>query len=153
MKISRYSNWKVFRHGPFWSSWERTSHDPQNQVGVVSPTGIQKGQGTRCVDSADTVCVQEFPVHLNVDGLRVLPADFLSPRLKSLVASLVSALATHQIWTSGYCAHHILRAYARWFNTCTLKVMRIKPSAGCLRCEHSFLPLASKVLTSWRSFI
>ena len=41
---------------------------------------IRKGKA-RCVDSADTVCVQEYRVHLNVDGLRVLPVDFLSPRL------------------------------------------------------------------------
>jgi len=26
MKIFRYSNLKVFQHGPFWSSWERTFH-------------------------------------------------------------------------------------------------------------------------------
>jgi len=51
---------------------------PQNQVGVIGLTGmIQKGKARR-VDSADTVCVQEFHVYLNVDGLRLLPADFLS---------------------------------------------------------------------------
>ena len=54
-------------------------YDPQNQVGVISLTGmIQKGKARR-VDTADTVCVQEYHVHSNVDGLRVLPADFLSP--------------------------------------------------------------------------
>jgi len=53
--------------------------DPQNQVGVISLTGIiQKGK-VRRVDTADTECVQEYHVHSNVDGLRVLPADFLSP--------------------------------------------------------------------------
>jgi len=41
---------------------------------------IRKGKARR-VDSADIVCVQEYHVHSNVDGLRVLPADFLSPRL------------------------------------------------------------------------
>ena len=55
--------------------------DPQNQVGVIGLTGrIQKDKARR-VDTADTVCVQEYHVHLNVDGLRVLPADFLSTRL------------------------------------------------------------------------
>ena len=54
--------------------------DPQNQVGVIGLTGmIQKGKARR-VDSANTVCMQEYHVHSNVDGLRVLPADFLSPR-------------------------------------------------------------------------
>jgi len=54
--------------------------DPQYQVGVISLTGmIQKGKGRR-VDTADTVCVQEYHVHSNVIGLRVLPADFLSLR-------------------------------------------------------------------------
>ena len=38
-----------------------------------------KGKARR-VDTADTVCVQEYHVHSNVDDLRVLPADFLSPR-------------------------------------------------------------------------
>jgi len=74
----------------------RPIFDPQNQLGVVGPKGIRKDKA-RCVKSADMVCVQEYLVHLNVDGLRVLPADFLSPRLKSLPSSLVSALATHQI--------------------------------------------------------
>ena len=36
---------------------------------------IQKDKARR-VDTADTVCVQEY----HVDDLRVLPADFLSPR-------------------------------------------------------------------------
>jgi len=54
--------------------------DPQNQVGVIRLTGrIQKDKARR-VHTADTVCVQEYHVHSNVDGLRVLPADFLSPR-------------------------------------------------------------------------
>jgi len=53
--------------------------DSQNQVDVISLTGmIQKGKARR-VDSAHTVCVQEYHVHSNVDGLRVLPGDFLSP--------------------------------------------------------------------------
>ena len=49
---------------------------------------IQKGKA-RSVDSADTVCVQEYHVHSNVDGLRVLPADFLSPRRHHFVHTLV----------------------------------------------------------------
>jgi len=54
--------------------------DPQNQVGVIGLTGMmQKGKARR-VDTADTVCVQEYHVQSNVDGLRVLPTDFLSPR-------------------------------------------------------------------------
>jgi len=47
---------------------------------VIGLTGmIQKGKARR-VDSADTVCVREYHLHSNVDGLRVLPAEFLSPR-------------------------------------------------------------------------
>jgi len=45
---------------------------------------IQKDKARR-VDTADTVCVQEYHVHSNVDGLRVLPAAFLSPRRHHLV--------------------------------------------------------------------
>jgi len=54
--------------------------DPQNQVGVISLTGIIQKDKARRVDTANTVCVQEYHVHSNVDVLRVLPADFLSPR-------------------------------------------------------------------------
>ena len=55
--------------------------DPQNQVGVIGLTErIQKDKARR-VDTADTVCVQEYHVYSNVDGLRVLPADFLAPRV------------------------------------------------------------------------
>jgi len=53
--------------------------DPQNQVGVIGLTGMIQKYKTRRVDTADTVCVQEYHVHSNVDGLPVLPADFLSP--------------------------------------------------------------------------
>jgi len=49
--------------------------------GVIGLTGMIRKGKARCVDCADTVCVQEYHVHLNVDGLRVLPADFLSTRL------------------------------------------------------------------------
>ena len=73
--------------------------------------------------------------------------------LTSLRASMVCALATHQIWTNGYCAHHRLRAYVRWLHTCIPQVTWINPSAGCLSCEHSFSPLASKALTSWWSLV
>jgi len=67
--------------------------DPQNQVGVIGLTGRIEKDKTRRVDTADTVCVQEYHVHSNVDVLRVLPADFLSPRRHHFVC----ALTTHQI--------------------------------------------------------
>jgi len=54
--------------------------DPQNQVGVIGLRGMIQKDKTRRVDTPDTVCVQEYHVHSNVDGLRVLPAAFLSPR-------------------------------------------------------------------------
>ena len=66
--------------------------DPQNQTGVISLTGmIQKGKARR-VDSANTVCVQEYHVHSNVDGLRVLPADFLSPCRHHFAESCIHGL-------------------------------------------------------------
>ena len=37
MKISGYSNSKVFRHGPFWSSWERTFWSSWEIVAVRYP--------------------------------------------------------------------------------------------------------------------
>jgi len=96
--------------------------NPQNQVGVISLTGmIWKGKTCR-VDSADTVCVQEYHVHLNVDGLRVLPADFLSPRLHHFVYQwsvrcqpirferIVTVLITDCVHTPGDCT----RASPRW---------------------------------------
>jgi len=43
--------------------------DPQNQVGIISLTGMIQKVKARRVDSADTVCVQEYHVHSNVDGL------------------------------------------------------------------------------------
>jgi len=58
----------------------------------------------------------------------------------SISASMVCLPATCEIWTNIYCAHHRLRACAWWLHTCTLNVMHIKPSAGCLTCEHSFPP-------------
>ena len=57
-----------------------TVYDPQNQIGVISLTGRIQKDKARLVDIADTVCVQEYHVHSNVDDLRVLSADFLSPR-------------------------------------------------------------------------
>jgi len=54
--------------------------DAQNQVGVIGLTGRIQNDKTRRVYTVDTVCVQEYHVYSNVDGLRVLPADFLSPR-------------------------------------------------------------------------
>ena len=62
--------------------------DPQNQVGVIVLTGrIQKDKARR-VDTSNTVCVQEYHVYSNVEGLRVLPADFLSPRRHHFVGFL-----------------------------------------------------------------
>ena len=59
--------------------------DPRNQIGINGLTGrIQKGKARR-VETADTVCVKKYHVHSNVDGLRVLPADFLSPCLHPFV--------------------------------------------------------------------
>ena len=40
---------------------------------------IQRGKARRG-ETVNTVCVQEYHVHSNVEGLRVLSADFLSPR-------------------------------------------------------------------------
>jgi hypothetical protein len=76
---------------PFWPLFDHLNH-----LGVVSP--IQKGKA-RCVDSADMVCVREYPVHSHVDDLRFLSesADILSLGLKSPPAPLVCAPATHQI--------------------------------------------------------
>jgi len=59
--------------------------DPQNQVGVIGLTRMIQKDKTRRVHTADTVCVQEYHVYSNVDGLRVLPADWLSPRRHHLV--------------------------------------------------------------------
>ena len=54
--------------------------DPQNQVGVICLTGMIQKDKARLVDTPDTVCVQEYHLHSNVDGLRVLSADFLPRR-------------------------------------------------------------------------
>jgi len=58
----------------------------------------------------------------------------------SMSPSMVCLPATYEIWTNIYCTHHRLQVYAWWLNTCTLNAMHIKPSAGCLTCEHSFPP-------------
>ena len=48
--------------------------DPQNQIGVIGLTGmIQKGKA-RSVDSADTVCVQEYHVHFQPYGPLMTPS-------------------------------------------------------------------------------
>jgi len=96
--------------------------DPQNQVGVIVLTGmIWKGKA-RCVDSADTVCVQEYHVHLNVDDLWFLPADFLPPRLHHFkhpwslrwwpirFERMDTMLITDCMHTPGHCT----RASSRW---------------------------------------
>jgi len=58
----------------------------------------------------------------------------------SMSAFMVCLLATYEIWMNICCTHHRLRAYDWWLHTCTLNVVHIKPSAGCLTCEHSFPP-------------
>ena len=89
--------------------------DPQNQFGVIGLTErIQKDKARR-VDTADTVCVQEYHVNSNVDGLRVLPADFLSPRRHHFVHAwsvrcqpirferMTTVLITDCVYTPGAC--------------------------------------------------
>jgi len=61
--------------------------DPQNQVGVIGLTGMIQKDKTRRVDTADTMCVQEYHVYSNFDVLLVLPANFLSPRRHHFVHS------------------------------------------------------------------
>jgi len=45
------------------------------------------------------VCVQEYPMHLNVDGLRVLPVDFLSPCLPASMVSTLQPIRFEQMTT------------------------------------------------------
>jgi len=90
---------------------------------------IRKGKA-RCVDSADTVCVQEYHVHLNVDDLRVLPADFLCPRLHHFMhwwsvrwrpirfERMATMLITDCVHTPSDCT----RASSRWFASNHLEV-------------------------------
>ena len=68
--------------------------EPQNHLGVVGLIGKYKA---RCVDSADTVCVQDYHVHSHVVGLQVLSVGILSLGLKSPPAPSVCAPSTHQI--------------------------------------------------------
>jgi len=82
---------------------------------------IQTGKA-RCVDSANTVCVQEYHVHLNVDGLCVLPADFRTPRVHHFMhpwsvrrrpirfERMATVLITDCVHTLGDCT----RASYRW---------------------------------------
>jgi len=91
--------------------------DPQNQVGVIGLTGTIQKDKVRRVDTADTVCVQEYHVDSNVDGLRVLPADFLSPRRHHFVhpcsvrwepiriERMDTVLITDCVHTPGACTH------------------------------------------------
>ena len=92
--------------------------DPQNQIGVISLTGRIQKDKAYLVHTADTVCVQEYHVHSNVDGLRVLPADFLSPRRHHFVhpwsvywqpirfERMATALITDCVYTPGDCNVH-----------------------------------------------
>jgi len=95
--------------------------DPQNLVGVISLTGmIQKGKA-RHVDTGDTVCVQEYHVYSNVDGLRVLPADFMSPHRHHFVhpssvrwqpirfERMATVLITDCVYTPGDCTRESSR--------------------------------------------
>jgi len=84
--------------------------DPQNQVGVIGLTGMIQKDKARRVDTANTVCVQEYHVHSNVDGLRVLPADFC---LLVDIPLCIHGLCAGNPSDLNYCAHHRLRAYAR----------------------------------------
>jgi len=108
-------------------SWARVTSvgpgcDPQNQVGVIGLTRrIQKDKERR-VDTADTVCVEEFHMYSNVDGLRVLSADFLSPRRHHFVypwcvrwqpirfERMVTVFITDCVYTPGDCT----RTSPRW---------------------------------------
>jgi len=80
------------------------------------PKGIWKGRGyfllARMSHAFKFWCPQ------------VLSAAILAPCLKSVPASLVWALTTHQIWTNGGRAHRKLCAYAWWLHTCTLWASR-----------------------------
>jgi len=109
--------------------------DPQNQIGVIGLTGmIWKGKA-RCVDSADTVCVQEYHVHLNLDDLWVLPADCLSPRLHHFMhpwsvrwqpirfERMATVLIIDCVHTPGDCT----RASSRW---CALNHPRVALTAS-----------------------
>ena len=78
---------------------------------------------TRRVDTADTVCVQEYHVHSNVDGLRVLSADFLSPLRHHLVYPWSVRWQPIRFETNDYRAHHRLRGYARGLDTYIPQVM------------------------------
>jgi len=117
--------------------------------GVISLTGmIWKGKA-RCVDSTDTVCVQEYHVHLNVDGLRVLPADFLSPCLHHFIypcsvrwqpirfERTATVLITDCVHTPCDCA----RASSRWFASNHPRVALAASTPGpshllCTRRQH-----------------
>ena len=103
--------------------------------GVIDLTGmIWKGKA-RCVDSTDTVCVQEYHVHSNVDGLWVLPADFLSPRRHHFVhpwsvrwqpirfERMATVLITDCVHMPGDCT----RESSRW---CALNHPRVASAAN-----------------------
>ena len=94
-----------------------------NQVGVIGLTGMIQKDKPRRVDTADIVCVQEYHVHSNVDGLRVLSADFLSPRRHHLVHPWPVRWQTIRFETNGYRTHHRLRAYAGCLHTYIPQVM------------------------------
>jgi len=96
--------------------------DPQNQVGVIGLTGRIQKDKVRRVDTVDTVCVEEYHVYSNVDGLRVLSTDFLSPPRHHFVhpwsvrwqpirfERKVTVLITDCVYTPGDCT----RTSPRW---------------------------------------
>ena len=124
--------------------------DPQNQVASSVWQEWSERQGTLCGQCQHGVRAR-IPRAFRCWWPPSSDRWFSVSSSTSLQASMVSALVTH--WTNGYCAHHRLRADARWLHTCILQVMCIEPSAGCLSCEHSFPPLAYKAPTSWWSLI
>jgi len=135
------------------SCWQQFSI-PISTLMSLSSEGNLKRPGAHYGWCPHTVCLQECLIHSNFDVPQVLSTAILVPCLKSVPASLVWSLVTHQIWTNSGCAHHKLCAYAWWLHTCTLKVILIKLPAGCLSCEHSFPPPACKFCPqpSWLTF-
>jgi len=90
-----------------------------------------KGQGTPCGQCRHRVRARippTFKCWWSPSSAHWIPVSSST----SLRASIVCALATHQIWTNGYRAHHRLRAYARWLHTCIPQVMWINPSRVAL---------------------
>jgi len=131
--------------------------DPQNQNGVIGQTGmIQKGK-VRRVDSADTVCVPKYHVHLNVDGLRVLSADFLSSRRHHFVhpwsvrwqpirfERRTTVLITDCVHTPGGCT----RTSPRWCESIHPRVaLTANTPSHLFKAPTSWWSLQTKMLVS-----